>query len=66
MEIDDFVEMSNSDIESKQVDPIEVEKPTAEDEVTMEVETYKEEESLTNNLAQSLVENMVLSIQNWN
>ena len=56
LEIDDFVEMSTPDIESKQVDPIEVEKPTAEDEVTMEVETYKEEESLTNNLAQSLVE----------
>ena len=56
LEIDDFVEMSTSDNESKQVDPIEVEKPTAEDEVTMEVETYKEEESLTNNLAQSLVE----------
>ncbi|MEC7619548.1 MAG: DNA translocase FtsK [Bacteroidota bacterium] len=56
LEIDDFVEMSTPDIESKQVDPIEVEKPTAEDEVTMEVETYKEEESLTDNLAQSLVE----------
>ena len=56
LEIDDFVEMSTPDNESKQVDPIEVEKPTAEDEVTMEVETYKEEESLTNNLAQSLVE----------
>ena len=56
LEIDDFVEMSTPDIESKQVDPIEVEKPKAEDEVTMEVETYKEEESLTNNLAQSLVE----------
>ena len=56
LEIDDFVEMSAPDIESKQVDPIEVEKPTAEDEVTMEVETYKEEESLTDNLAQSLVE----------
>ena len=56
LEIDDFVEMSPPDNESKQVDPIEVEKPTAEDEVTMEVETYKEEESLTNNLAQSLVE----------
>ena len=56
LEIDDFVEMSTPDIESKQVDPIEVEKPRAEDEITMEVETYKEEESLTNNLAQSLVE----------
>ena len=56
LEIDDFVEMSTPDIESKQVDPIEVEKQTAEDEVTMEVETYKEEESLTDNLAQSLVE----------
>ena len=56
LEIDDFMEKSAADIEEKQVDPIEVEKSTAEDEVTMEVETYKEEESLTDNLAQSLVE----------
>ena len=56
LEIDDFMEKSATDIEAKQVDPIEVEKSTAEDEVTMEVETYKEEESLTDNLAQSLVE----------
>ena len=56
LEIDDFLEKSAPDIKSKEVDPIEVEKSTAEDEVTMEVETYKEEESLTDNLAQSLVE----------
>ncbi len=56
LEINDFVEKSAPDFEAKQVDPIEVEKSTAEDEVTMEVETYKEEESLTDNLAQSLVE----------
>ena len=56
LEINDFVEKSAPDFEAKQIDPIEVEKSTSEDEVTMEVETYKEEESLTNNLAQSLVE----------
>ena len=56
LEINDFVEKSAPDFEAKQIDPVEVEKSTSEDEVTMEVETYKEEESLTNNLAQSLVE----------
>ena len=56
LEINDFVEKSSSDIEVKQVEPIELEKPSEEDEVTMEVETYKEEENLTDNLAQSLVE----------
>ena len=56
LEINDFVEKSDPDIESKQADPIELEKPSEEDEVTMEVKTYKEEESLTDNLAQSLVE----------
>ena len=56
LEINDFVEKSTPDFEAKQIDPIEAEKSTSEDEVTMEVETYKEEESLTDNLAQSLVE----------
>ena len=56
LEIDDFVEKAVPDIEVKQADPIELEKPSEEDEVTMEVETYREEESLTDNLAQSLVE----------
>ena len=56
LEINDFVDKPAPDFEAKQIDPIEVEKSTAEDEVTMEVETYKEEESLTKNLAQSLVE----------
>ena len=56
LEIDDFIEKTDQDIDIKQVDPVEVEKSTSEDEVTMEVETYKEEESLTDNLAQSLVE----------
>ena len=56
LEIDDFIEETYQDIDIKQVDPVEVEKSTSEDEVTMEVETYKEEESLTDNLAQSLVE----------
>jgi S-DNA-T family DNA segregation ATPase FtsK/SpoIIIE len=56
LEINDFVEKSSLDIEVKQAEPIELEKPSEEDEVTMEVKTYKEEESLTDNLAQSLVE----------
>lgn len=56
LEIDDFVEKAIPDIEVKQADPIEIEKPSEQDEVTMEVETYREEESLTDNLAQSLVE----------
>ena len=56
LEIGDFVEKVAPDIEVKQADPIEDEIPSDEDEVTMEVETHKEEESLTDNLAQSLVE----------
>lgn len=56
LEIDDFMDKTDQDVELRQVDPIEVENSTSEDEVTMEVETYKEEESLTENLAQSLVE----------
>ena len=56
LEIDDFMEKTDQDIDINQVDPVKVEKSTSEDEVTMEVETYKEEESLTDNLAQSLVE----------
>ena len=56
LEINDFVEKSSPDIEVKQAEPIELEKPSEEDEVTMEVKTYKEEENLTDNLAQSLVE----------
>ena len=56
LEIDDFMDKTDQDVELRQVDPIEVENSTSEDEVTMEVETYKEEESLTDNLAQSLVE----------
>ncbi|MGB1361831.1 MAG: DNA translocase FtsK [Flavobacteriaceae bacterium] len=56
LEICDFVEKVAPDIEVKQADPIEDEIPSDEDEVTMEVETHKEEESLTDNLAQSLVE----------
>ena len=56
LEINDFVEKSAPDIEVKQAEPIELEKPSEEDELTMEVKTYKEEESLTDNLAQSLVE----------
>ena len=56
LEIGDFVEKVATDIEVKQADPIEDEIPSDEGEVTMEVETHKEEESLTDNLAQSLVE----------
>ena len=56
MEIGDFVEKIAPEIELKQADPIEDEIPSDEDEVTMELETHKEEESLTDNLAQSLVE----------
>lgn len=56
LEINDFVEKSAPDIEVMQAETIELEKTSEEDEVTMEVKTYKEEESLTDNLAQSLVE----------
>ena len=56
LEIDDFMEKTDQKTDINQVDPVKVEKSTSEDEVTMEVETYKEEESLTDNLAQSLVE----------
>jgi len=56
LEINDFVEKSGTDVELNQADPIEHEKPSEEDEVTMEVKAYEEEESLTDNLAQSMVE----------
>ncbi len=56
LEIDDFVEKSTPVTRVKPADQIEVKKPSDGEEVTMEVETYKEEESLMDNLAQSLVE----------
>lgn len=56
LEIDDFIENPTLGDNEKQFNPTESEKPSKEEEVTMEVETYKEEESLTDNLAQSLVE----------
>jgi S-DNA-T family DNA segregation ATPase FtsK/SpoIIIE len=56
LEIDDFVEKSTPVTRVKLADQIEVKKPSDGEEVTMEVETYKEEESLVDNLAQSLVE----------
>jgi DNA segregation ATPase FtsK/SpoIIIE, S-DNA-T family len=56
LEINDFVDKAVPETEVKQADPIMVEKPMEDEEVTMEVETYKEEEGLTDNLAQSLVE----------
>lgn len=61
LEIDDFIEKSTTlGDNEKQSNPTELEKPSEEEEeeeeVTMEVETYKEEESLADNLAQSLVE----------
>jgi S-DNA-T family DNA segregation ATPase FtsK/SpoIIIE len=56
LEIDDFVEKSTPVTRVKPADQIEVKKPSDGEEVKMEVETYKEEESLVDNLAQSLVE----------
>lgn len=59
LEIDDFVQTSQSATEEQKDIPIPLEKTPQEEEeeeVTMEVETYKEEESVTDNLAQSLVE----------
>ena len=45
LEIDDFVVKSTPVTPVKPADPIEVEKPSEDEEVTMEGETYKEEES---------------------
>ena len=56
LEIDDFVETSSPPPIVPKSEPLVVEKTAEEEEVTMEVESYKEEESLTDNLAQSLVE----------
>lgn len=56
LEIDDFVEISSPPPIVPKSEPLVVEKTAEEEEVTMEVESYKEEESLTDNLAQSLVE----------
>ena len=56
LEIDDFVETSSTPPIVPKSEPLVVEKTAEEEEVTMEVESYKEEESLTDNLAQSLVE----------
>lgn len=56
LEIDDFAEKPTPVTRVKPADHIEVKKPSDGEEVTMEVETYKEEESLMDNLAQSLVE----------
>ncbi|MCH1454571.1 MAG: DNA translocase FtsK [Flavobacteriaceae bacterium] len=56
LEIDDFVETSSPPPIVPKSEPLVVEKTVEEEEVTMEVESYKEEESLTDNLAQSLVE----------
>ena len=56
LEIDDFLEKTAPKTKVKQVDSVKVEKSPEEEEVTMEVETFNEEESLTDNLAQSLVE----------
>ena len=56
LEIDDFVETSSPPTIVPKSEHLVVEKTVEEEEVTMEVESYKEEESLTDNLAQSLVE----------
>lgn len=56
LEIDDFVKTSSPPPIVPKSEPLVVEKTVEEEEVTMEVESYKEEESLTDNLAQSLVE----------
>ena len=56
LEIDDFVKISSPPPIVPKSEPLVVEKTVEEEEVTMEVESYKEEESLTDNLAQSLVE----------
>ena len=56
LEMDDFVEKPSPELEKVKSEPVKVEKNNYEEEVTMEVETYQEEKSLTENLAQSLLE----------
>ncbi len=57
LEIDDFVEKTTPPSVEQKLDTLKVEIPAQkEEEVTMEVETFEEEKSLTDNLAQLLVE----------
>lgn len=56
LEIDAFIETASPRPMVSKTEPLVVDKIAKEEEVTMEVESYKEEESLTDNLAQSLVE----------
>jgi len=56
LEIDKFLDQTESIEPEKEVDALEVENPLEKDEVAMEIETFEEEESLIDNLAQSLVE----------
>lgn len=56
LEIDDFVKDLPTVTDDPKSETVKVEKSTVEEDVTMEVETFKEEERLTDNLAQSLVE----------
>ena len=56
LEMDDYVQKSSQGLEEVKSEPVKVEKASEEEKVTMEVETFHEEESLTDNLAQSLVE----------
>ena len=56
LEMDDYVRKSSQDISEIEYEPVKVEKTSEEEKVRMEVETFHEEESLTDNLAQSLVE----------
>lgn len=56
LEIDQFVDQTEPQKTEKEAEKQDVENLLEKEEVAMEVETFKEEESLTNNLAQSLVE----------
>ncbi len=55
LKIDNLEKKIAPEAEVGKVDNIEAEKLSEKEEITMEVETYKEEEHLTDNLAQSLV-----------
>ena len=55
LKIDHFEEQTLPDLELEKANGIEDEILSVNEEITMEVETYEEEEHLTDNLAQSLV-----------
>ena len=56
LEIDQFVDQTEPQKTEKEAEKQDVKNLLEKEEVAMEVETFKEEESLTDNLAQSLVE----------